>query len=87
MTCRETQNDVETAVVMQLRDKAGACLRKCPVGIRHRGGVSADLGFGKERRNLCSDAKGEAQVGRTGESQSTDAGRRDGGARIGQKAL
>ena len=32
---------------MQLRDKAGACLRKCPVGIRHRGGVSADLGFGK----------------------------------------
>jgi hypothetical protein len=42
MTCRETQDDVETAAVRQLRDKAGACLRQCPVGIRHRGGVSAD---------------------------------------------
>lgn len=42
MTCRETQDDVETVVVMQLRDKAGACLHKCPVGIRHRDGVSAD---------------------------------------------
>jgi hypothetical protein len=42
MTCRETQDDVETAAVMRLWDKAGACLRKCPVGIRHRGGVSAD---------------------------------------------
>jgi hypothetical protein len=42
MTCRETQDDVETAAVMRLRDKAGAFLRKCPVGIRHRDGVSTE---------------------------------------------
>lgn len=42
MTCRKTQDDVETAAVMRLRDKAGACLRECPVGIRHRDGVSTE---------------------------------------------
>lgn len=42
MTCRKTQDGVETAAVMRLRDKAGARLRECPVGIRHRDGVSAD---------------------------------------------
>jgi hypothetical protein len=60
---------------------SGGGLEPGPNGARLGGGVNPDQALLRNAGTCRPDAKGEAQVGSPRESQSTDAGHRDGAAR------
>ncbi len=53
----------------------------CPVGIRHKGGVTLVQALVRNTGTCRPDVKGEAQVGSPHEGLSTDTGHRGGVAR------
>ncbi len=82
MTCRNSQDDVETGgMVVASGTSSGGALKAGPDGIRLGGGVNPDQALLWNAGTCRPDAKGEAQAGSPHESQSTDAGHRDGAAR------
>jgi hypothetical protein len=81
MTCRKRIDDVETGEKSLPWDESGGWPDCCPDGIRHEGGVTLRLAFARNVGTCRPDAKGEAQMGCPHESESTDAGHRDGAAR------
>ena len=83
MTCRKRIEDVETGEMSLPRDESGRWPDYGPDGIRHGGGVTLGLALARNV-GTCrpdADAKGDAQMGGTQESKSTDAGHRDGAVR------
>lgn len=81
MKCRKRIDDAETGEMSLPRDKSGGWPDCCPDGIRHEGGVTLRLALTRNVGTCRPDAKGEAQMGGPHESESTDAGHRDGAAR------
>lgn len=81
MKCRKRIDDAETGEMSLLRDKSGGWPDCCPDGIRHEGGVTLRLALTRNVGTCRPDVKGEAQMGGPHESESTDAGHRDGAAR------
>jgi len=82
MKCRKRIDGAETGEKSLLRDKSGGWPDCCPDGIRHKGGVTLSLALARNVGTCRPDAKGEAQMGSPHESESTDAGHRDGAACI-----
>jgi hypothetical protein len=81
MKCRKRIDGAETGEMSLPRDKSGGWPDCCPDGIRHEGGVTLGLALAWNVGTCRPDAKGEAQKGGPLESESTDAGHRDGAAR------
>jgi hypothetical protein len=82
MTCRNTQEDVETRrKVVAPGTSSGGVLKTCPSGIRLGGGVNPDQALLWNAGTCRPDAKGEAQAGSPRKSESTDAGHGDGAVR------
>ncbi|SDR64233.1 hypothetical protein SAMN05519103_09559 [Rhizobiales bacterium GAS113] len=82
MTCRNSQDDVETRGMVVAPGKSlGGALKPGPSGIRLGGGVNPDQALLWNVGTCRPDVKGEAQAGCPRESQSTDAGHRDGAVR------
>jgi hypothetical protein len=82
MKCRKRIDGAETGEKSLLRDKSGGLPDCCPDGIRHKGGVTLSLALARNVGTCRPDAKGEAQMGSPHESESTEAGHRDGAACI-----
>jgi len=82
MTCRNSQDGVETGgMVVASGMSSGGALKPGPSGTRLGGGVNPDQALLRNAGTCRPDVKGEAQAGGPRESQSTDAGHRDGAAR------
>jgi hypothetical protein len=82
MTCRNSQDDVETGgMVVAPGKSSGGALRPGPGGIRLGGGVTLDQALLWNAGTCRPDAKGEAQAGNPRKGESTDAGHRDGAVR------
>jgi hypothetical protein len=75
------QDDVETGWNSLTRDKSGGWPDCCPGGIRHEGGVTLNQASMWNVGTCRPDAKGEIQIGRPYEDESTDAGHRGGATR------
>jgi hypothetical protein len=82
MTCRKRIGDVKTGEMSLPWEESRGRPDCCLDGIRHGGGVTLRLAFARNMGTCRPDAKGDAQMGGPHESQSTDAGHRDGAARI-----
>jgi hypothetical protein len=82
MTCRNSQDDVETGgKVVALGTSLGGALKPGPSGIRLGDGVNPDQALLGNAGTCGSNAKGEAQVGDPCEGKSTDVEHRDGAVR------
>jgi hypothetical protein len=81
MTCRKRMNDAETGGKSLTRDESGGWPDFCPGGIRHEGGVTLNQALAWNVGTCRLDAKGEIQVGRPHEDESTEAGHRGGATR------
>jgi hypothetical protein len=81
MTCRKRIDDAKTGKKSLSWDKSGGWPDCCPDGVRHEGGVTLGQALAWNVGTCRFDAKGEAQMGGPHESESTDAGHRDGAAR------
>src|ERR1700686_1133179 len=82
MTCRNSQDDVETGgKVVAPGTSLGGALKPGPSGIRLGGGVNSDQALLWNAGTCRSNVKGEAQVGDPCKGKSTDVERRDGAVR------
>ncbi len=82
MTCRNSLDGVETGgKVVAPGTSSGGALKPGPSGTRLGGGVNPDQALLWNAGTCRPDAKGEARAGSPRESQSTDAGHRDGAVR------
>ena len=81
MTCRKSQDDVETGVNLASGSKGWGGPADCPTGVRHEGGVTLRQASIRNTGTCRSDAKGETQAASRREGQSTDAEHRGGDVR------
>jgi len=81
VTCRKSQNDVETGVNLAPGSKGWGGPADCPTGVRHEGGVTLRQASIRNTGTCRADAKGETQAVSHCEGESTDAEHRSGGAR------
>jgi hypothetical protein len=73
MTCRKSQDDVETGVNLASGSKGWGGPADCPTSVRHEGGVTLRQASIRNTGTCRSDAKGETQAGSHRKGESTDA--------------
>jgi hypothetical protein len=79
-TCRKDLGDVKTGGILVTSGLVWELPVYCPHGVRHEGSMTVLWASVRNVGTGRSAAKGEPQVGRPHQRESTDAGHRDGAA-------